>query len=185
MAPHKWAQLLQGAPAHCSSTWHTRAAPAQGLLQIGFLCHRHRRDITGTEKTPTPWKASTITHTAPNKAPGLSLGRAPLPKEEHMVLRSRRGCLPDQHSQILVTAWQGEHSSVFSLAFHVISSWWKKKRGTTGAVSDSWPEPAQRSLTQTPLTVPRCHTVLQLPGNTPAPGHSRGARETGPGEKQG
>lgn len=91
--PHTWSRLSQGAPAHCSSTWHTRAATAQGLLQTGPLCHRHTRDIIGTEKTPTPMESKYRNSHGSTLGGRVSLGRAQL-TQEHMVQRSGL-CLPD------------------------------------------------------------------------------------------
>lgn len=91
-----------------------------------------------------------------------------------MIRRSGLGCLPDQHSPAQPHPWsparQGEsYSSVFSLVFHGISSWWKKKRGITGAVSDS----CVGANTKEPHTNPHHRATLRhspaAPGNGPAP----------------
>lgn len=110
----------------------TRDLPtAWGLLQIGFLCHRNRRDTTDMEKTT----ASKESKCRNSHSPKQDTRETAFPRAEHSslmehVVPAAPAGLSAQQAQAQVQPHphsppqpREEHASVFSLVSYGVSFW--------------------------------------------------------------
>lgn len=164
----------KGASAHHCGVWHRRATHSQGFTSGQFLCHRHRRDITGMEETPA---SKGIKHQNNHSPPtGQSQGRAHLSEGARAPSRAGWAICPTGTNQGPTTSpWASKSRSSTSLVLPLVSGG-KRAAHWQAAIS------GQSRYKGATTNIHHCDTLQSMETHrslgTPQGAHSEGAKQT-------